>query len=51
MQVIDGGAQALRLLQFRYGIGEFGRARHRCGYGAGAANRVDHVVVGERAAR
>ncbi len=50
MQVVDDGAQALRLLQFGDGIGEFGRAGHGRRYDAGAADRVDDVVVVERRA-
>ena len=38
-------AQALRLLQLRNRIREFGCARHRRRHRAGAADGVDHVVI------
>ncbi len=51
MQLVDRCAQPLRELQFGYGIGEFGRARHSCGHRAGAADRIDQVVVVQRRTR
>ena len=51
MQLVERGAQPLRLLEFRYGISEFGRAGYRRGYRAGAADRVDEVVIVQRGAR
>ena len=51
VQLVEGGAQPLRELQFGYGISEFGRTRHRCRCRTGAADRIDHVVVVQLAAR
>ena len=51
VQLVDGGAQPLRVLEFRDGIGEFGCSGHRRRHRAGAADRIDDVVVVQRAAR
>jgi len=48
MQLVDCCAQPLREFQFGYGIGEFGCARHSGRHRAGAADRIDDVVVVER---
>ena len=51
VQLVHGVAQPLRLLQFSYRISEFGGARDAPRARAGAAHRVDEVVVVQRRRR
>ena len=49
MQLVECVAQPFGIFEFPDGIGEFGRARYRRGCRTGAADRVDDVVVVQRA--